>query len=136
MTMETKTVRPTTWHWPFTYYGVELSPLGEDGEHLITAGHPDPRRVIAAFNRYARVVCGLRNLNDDPRADAGDVADIARELKQDWAVLGMECEFYQDHGPYEDCSTCQQIRSDDGWLFWGRDADEDGAFPVTVLRWW
>ena len=124
---------PREWPWPFSYYGVEFSPIGDDGDHLVAKGHPDLRRVLAAFNRYARVDVGLLNLADDSRADAEAVASVAEELKRTWAVQRMTCSDECDEG--EDCTACAQVRNDGGWIFWGRNETEQGAFPVTVLMW-
>lgn len=119
---------PPEWLLAYGYYGVSFCPVGDDGDALVAAGHPDTRRVIAAFNRYARVDLGLDSLYDDRTADA---AGVAEELLRTWAVVSTECGQCDGEA---DCSTCLAARRDDGWIFWGRKETDEGAFPVTVLR--
>ncbi|OZD74869.1 hypothetical protein CH273_25605 [Rhodococcus sp. 05-339-2] len=50
---------PTPADFAFTAYGVSLSELGEDSDSMIALGHVEPRRMLAALNRYWRKFCGL-----------------------------------------------------------------------------
>ena len=65
------------------FYGVPITSVGEDGD-MLAFGHVDPRRALAAFNRYARTVCGLLNLADDRSATTDDMLN---SIRHEWAVF-------------------------------------------------
>lgn len=58
------------------HYGMHVTELGDSGEDWAIAGHPTPRRALAAVLRYLRVDCGL---------DRDDYADLrTARIRQQW----------------------------------------------------
>lgn len=112
-----------------TYYGVQVSWIGDEGD-MIALGHHDPRTVIAALNRCARIEAGLSNLTDDRDAT---YQDMKQRLAADYFIQlvdnCLEC------GGEPDCGACKDIRAAyaDGnwWLHRVASADVSGAFPAT-----
>ncbi|MER7623894.1 hypothetical protein [Streptomyces sp. NPDC126503] len=94
-----------------TYFGIPVAYFGEEG-NMLALGHHTPRRALAAFNRHARVQCGLHNLADDPQADI-----------EDW-IGGIRTEWILFSAPDEP-----------DYLWFGRPVVEGtpGALPVTLL---
>lgn len=112
-----------------TYYGLQVSDIGEDGDLIILGHHHhDPLRVIAALNRHARTHWSLTNLIDKPGAE---VADLACSVYETHAVLRTECD---DPDHEADCVMCREVADADWWIEWNRTAEEPGAFPVTMWR--
>jgi hypothetical protein len=109
------------------HYGVRVAYVGDDGE-MMALGHHEPRRVVAAFNREARVHSWLTNMCDDDRAWYRDVAD---DLRQEYGVLATACEGADQPDHDDDCGECYEIRKSDWYVRWG-EADTPGAFPVTT----
>lgn len=102
-----------------TYYGIPVAPLGEDGDTLLALGHHDPRRVLAAFNRYARTVCGWPNLADDYSAT---LTEWAGRIEHKRAVFRTPDPLSQWEDP--DCT----------WIADWSDPTAPGARPVTLLE--
>jgi hypothetical protein len=99
-----------------TYYGVQVSVIGDQGALLIL-GHPGKLRALAALNAYARRESGLWNLLDIKGPDAADLEGILDCIVPQWAVLMPT--------PYDG----------DLWaLRWVDSAYVDGAFPVTTYE--
>ena len=95
-----------------TYYGLQVSDIGEDGYTLILGHHSDdPLRILAALNRHARQFWGCCNLFDDY---GGRVVDLARTLSETWAIV----EAFDRHG--------------DWYIRWNMQPSDPEAFPVTV----
>ncbi|SES04323.1 hypothetical protein [Streptomyces qinglanensis] len=102
-----------------THYGIQMASLGEDGDRLLALGHHEPKRVLAAFNRYARTVIGWPNIADDFTASA---ADWAGRLEQRWAV-------FRKPDPDDDEWDVPEYAWHADWS----DPDAPGARPVTLL---
>ncbi|WP_399559380.1 hypothetical protein [Streptomyces chartreusis] len=100
-----------------TYFGTPVSHIGEDGD-MLALGHPGIRRAFAAFNRHARVFCGLANLADDSHATAGAWADAISER---WAIFRKP----DPDSEWED--------PDYDWIAQWVEPGTPGARPVTVL---
>ena len=100
-----------------THYGVQVAAIGDDGD-LIALGHHDTRRALAAFNRHARVVWGLLNLQDSRAAIA---ADWAQDIKPRMAVFRK--------------ADPDNLHEDPGciWFADWSDPNSPHARPVTVL---
>lgn len=116
-----------------TFYGIQVSPIAEDGALIVLGHHDDRRRVIAALNRHAREVCGLINLADERGASYDDAEG---GLHRHWAVLVEECDDPDRHGDaaaegYE-CSRCAEIEQGPWWINWAAKETDPGAFPVMV----
>lgn len=82
----TDTAQPTAITDPATeatHYGIPVAHIGEDGD-MLALGHPGIRRAFAAFNRHARVFCGLANLADDQSARLADWSDA---ITEEWAIF-------------------------------------------------
>lgn len=133
------------------HYGQRVTFIGEEGDVLVL-GHPGRRRSIAAANRLARKVMGLRNLADDLGVLVDDV-----EAVEKWAVPGHgeNCDLVAArHRWAADPNSCQHneppviqlgdeikpdqncdcdINGDGEW--WIRYVAEGtpGAFPVTKV---
>lgn len=84
-----------------THYGVPVTHVGEDGD-MLAFGHHDPRRALAAFNRHARVFCGLSGVADDRSATADDMLAL---ITAEWGQFRKprvgdeedpDCEWYLD----------------------------------------
>lgn len=101
------------------HYGVPVREF-RDGDECVRAvvayGHPDPRTVLAAFNRHARTGEWLLG---------GELPDVplAGLLRQRWAVLDPQ----PGEAPIYDGLTVQPIR-------WDASPLDAGSFPVTVLE--
>ncbi|CAL9370045.1 hypothetical protein [Streptomyces sp. enrichment culture] len=100
-----------------THYGVQVCPIGDDGD-LMALGHPGVRRAFAAFNRHARVNWHLPNLADDCRADLEDWID---SVSEHWAVLRLPDESKGEDADWE-------------WVADWADETTPGALAVTVFR--
>jgi hypothetical protein len=112
-----------------TYYGLQVSDIGEDGAVLVLGHHHnDPLRVIAALNQHARTLWTCSNLLDRPGAE---VADLAGALSETYAAALNDCGD-SDHDP--NCFRCREIAEGDWWIEWNRDEGDPGAFPVTMWR--
>jgi hypothetical protein len=101
-----------------THYGIPVCHIGEDG-NMLALGHPGKRKAFAAFNRHARVFCGLPNLADDFSARLADWLD---GVKEEWVVFRKPDPDNEFEDPeYE-------------WYFDQSTADNPNSQPVTVLR--
>jgi hypothetical protein len=100
-----------------THYGIPVAHIGEDGD-MLALGHPGTRRAFAAFNRHARVFCGLANLADDQNAVLADWADVITEK---WVIFRKA-----DPGNCWEDPDCE-------WYFDLATEDAPGAQPVTIL---
>ncbi|MGB7236732.1 MAG: hypothetical protein WBD41_12205 [Rhodococcus sp. (in: high G+C Gram-positive bacteria)] len=71
----------------FTYeaYGVALAELGEDGDSIIALGHIEPRRMLAAMNRYWRKYCGMDYTDVVSDAAFPDRPTMTSQVKHRWA---------------------------------------------------
>ena|SRR5688572_3838242 len=101
------------------HYGVPVREIRDDEGYvhaLVAAGHPNPRRVLAAFNRHARQ-------GEWELADALPAAPLAGQLRQLWAVVDA----VPGEAPIYDGLTVQPIR-------WDASPLDAGSFPVTVLE--
>lgn len=113
-----------------TYYGVPVCFIGEDG--LPTAlGHHEPRRFLAAVNRYAREVLGWSDYrHGNVRLT---VADLLADVRREWMMQTDHCNSDHDYlDPGEDCAECEEIKSYK-WYITSARQDAIDAFPVTVL---
>jgi hypothetical protein len=99
-----------------TNYGIRMAPIGEDGD-MIALGHHDPRKALAAFNRYARIICGLSNIADDSRALA---QDWLKGIDQRWALFTV---------------PDPEQGQDPDWTWYSTwcSPETPGALPVTIL---
>jgi hypothetical protein len=112
-----------------TYYGVPISAIGEDGD-LITLGHHDKRRALAALNRYAKSVYGFLDLYDGLHPSRPMVDDIAEM----WATLKQECDQMGDDGHDESkCGECIELANSSWWIECGT-KQVSGSFPVMYWR--
>jgi hypothetical protein len=98
-----------------THFGIPVVYFGEDGD-MLALGHHTPRRALAAFNRHARSI-GLRNVADDPQAEA---EDWLNEITQTWLVFSRP---NPDEGDDPDFI----------WYAVPASADTPHAVPVTLL---
>lgn len=116
----------------FTYYGVHFDPIGEEGTPLLAVGHIDPKRMVAAANRYFRIDVGEWRGLDSYRCH-GPWID---EVQHKHAVRFTECENAGDPEYHEaDCGECAEMRRPHGWYVrWDTDPATPGAFPVTLLH--
>jgi hypothetical protein len=117
--------------WASEHYGVVVVDLsdpddGYRGGFLALGHHQDTRRVVAAWNAFARSVCGWESMLDTP-AEWDDYTEIRDEVGQRWAVLAPAAD--DEIG----CSDYLLARFDfrGGTLT----AATPGAFPVTVWGW-
>ena len=101
-----------------THYGIPVCHLGEDGD-MLALGHPGKRKAFAAFNRHARVFCGLANLADDFGAHITDWLDTVEEK---WVVFRKP----DPDNEFED--------PDYEWYLDESTPDDPNARPVTILR--
>lgn len=113
-----------------TYYGVPVCFIGEDG--MPTAlGHHDPRRFLAAINRYAREVLGWLDYRHG--APHLTVADLLADVRREWMRQTDHCNSDHNHlDPGENCMECEEIKSCK-WYITSARQDAADAFPVTVL---
>lgn len=101
-----------------THYGIPVCHIGEDG-NMLALGHPGKRKAFAAFNRHARVFCGLPNLADDFSARLADWKD---SVEEQWVVFRRPDPDSEFEDPeYE-------------WYFDAASADDPNSQPVTILR--
>ncbi|RSS59841.1 hypothetical protein [Streptomyces sp. WAC01280] len=98
-----------------TYFGIPVVYFGEDGD-MLALGHHTPRRALAAFNRHARSI-GLRNVADDPQAEAEDWLDA---ISQTWLVFTRPNPAEGDDPDYV-------------WYAVPATAETPNAMPVTLL---
>jgi len=99
-----------------THYGIPVCHIGEDGD-MLALGHPGIRRAFAAFNRHARVFCGLANLADD-RGSA--LADWSDAISEEWVIFRKPDPAQDEDPDYE-------------WIFDRVAEGTPGAQPVTIL---
>ncbi len=113
-----------------TYYGVPVCFIGEDG--LPTAlGHHEPRRFLAAVNRYAREVLGWMDYRHG--APHLTVADLLADVRRDWMIVTDHCNTDHSHlDPGEDCGECEEIKSHKWYITTARE-DHSASFPVMLL---
>lgn len=84
-----------------SHYGIPVTHVGEDGD-MLALGHHHPRRALAAFNRHARVFCGLANVADDRSAEADDMLNLITagwgQFRKPYAgdAEDPDCEWYLD----------------------------------------
>lgn len=124
----------TEHHFPWMFYRVPMTGIGEDCDWVLGLGHVEPKRFVAAArNAYAE--CGDELEDVYPTA-----AKALAEVQHRWAIRRPECTWDGD-------GTCPQ-HEDTGCLdheaiaefAWWIDFDEGiteatpGAFPVTVLE--
>jgi hypothetical protein len=110
---------PTAADMEAVHYGIPVCHVGEDGD-LLALGHHDARKVLAAFNRHARVCAGLLNLADDRSTT---VADLLPSLRQRWALFRPPDAASEWDDP--DCPW---------YCDWVDEPNEAGSVPVTILR--
>ena len=134
-----------------THYGQRVTYIGEDGDVLVL-GHPGRRRSIAAANRMARKVAGVRNLADDIGVFVGDIGTVEK-----WALPGHSeaCPLVKASDAWQmDPEACKHTepphvepgdeikpnhycgcekRGNDEWWIRYVSADTPGAFPVTEV---
>lgn len=114
----TKHFTPTAKHMEDSHYGIAVCHLGEDGD-MLALGHHEPRKVLAAFNRHARVFLGLTNLFDDRSVKA---ADVLEDISAKWAVFGPPDPERGEEPSYP------------WYADWSGTAETPGAMPVMILR--
>ncbi|GIM88797.1 hypothetical protein [Paractinoplanes toevensis] len=112
-----------------TYFGLQVSDVGEDGSVIILGHHHnEPRRIVAALNRHAREFWGLANLVDDQNPGPGELAD---SLAETYAVArcGAACRDDQ-------CGNCERVRAGqrEWWITWDVAPGTPHSFPATVWR--
>lgn len=100
-----------------THYGIPVTHIGEDGD-MLAFGHHEPRRALAAFNRHARVFCGLANVVDDRRAIT---ADLLNDISQGW-------------GQFRKPDPAEGEDPDWEWVMDQCAATDENATPYTRLR--
>lgn len=122
-----------------THFGVSITFVGDDGDRVFMLGHVEPRRALAALNRYTRKDLGWTLAREG-------FIDSARSVMEDfehrWAVLKTHCNDYPNcpnKVPYRGeqvCGYCREIEDAGWWVYWGEDvtAETLGAFPATVLE--
>lgn len=120
----------------FTYYGVMMQPLGDDGDIVLIFGHHDIRRAVAALNRYCREDLGLLGMFDDLSTT---YEEATRDLEFRWAKLITSCSDSVELGHVaEECNECIEIHDtiEDGgwWVQYDYTEDEPGVFPVMIWR--
>lgn len=105
----------------YTAYGVSLCQIGEDGDHMIALGHVEPRRMVAALNRYWRKHVGLdyADIRPDPSAPMFD------EISHKWAEFTSSANTDVDEYP---------------WFCWAAPAPADPRYlsrtePTPITRW-
>ena len=100
-----------------TNYGIRMAPIGDEGD-MLALGHHDPRKALAAFNRYTRTVVGLLNLADDRSARA---QDWLKDIEQRWALF---------------TTPDPEQGQDPDWTWYSTwvKPGTPGALPVTILR--
>lgn len=113
------------------FYGVHVCCIGEDG-NMVALGHHEPKRVIAALNRYSREEIGLLNICDSSWVSYTECAEF---LEWKHAVIVNECD---DHDPQDDslfdgCHRCLGLASDEWHMRWSGEPSE-ASFPVTMWR--
>jgi hypothetical protein len=99
-----------------TNYGIHMAPIGEDGD-MLALGHHGKRKALAAFNRYARIICGWPNIADDFGALAKPWFD---RIDERWALFATPD---PEQGEDPDCA----------WYSTWCSPETPGALPVTVL---
>jgi hypothetical protein len=99
-----------------THYGIPVCHIGEDGD-MVALGHHEPCRALDAFNRHARVFCGLANVVDDRGTTADDMLAL---ISPAWG------QFRKPHGDGED-PDCE-------WYVDPCNADAPNATPYMRLR--
>jgi hypothetical protein len=112
-----------------TYYGIQVSDIGEDGD-VVILGHHDKRLALAALNRHARTFWGLTNLYDGEAvlSPAGD------NLRECWAVLMTKCKDADSPDHVGRCHRCEDIAGASWWIKYNAKETDLGAFPVMVWR--
>lgn len=105
----------------YTAYGVSLCQIGEDGDNMIALGHVEPRRMVAALNRYWRKHVGLdyADIRPDPSAPMFD------EISHKWAEFTSSANTDVDEYP---------------WFCWPAPAPTDPRYlsrtePTPITRW-
>ena len=105
----------------FSAYGVSLCQIGEDGDNMIALGHVEPRRMVAALNRYWRTHVGLDH--EDIRPDP--TALMYGEISHGWA---------------EFTSSAAGAIDDYPWFCWSAPSPSDPRYlsrtePTAITRW-
>lgn len=117
------------------HFGIKVSCFGEDGD-LVALGHHDPRRALAAFNRYTKSLIGLPDLLDGTamRSPEGWKAAAAR-VKPAWAYMIGNCDAggEPDHDEGE-CPECEEIQQFGWYMTITHETNQGlpGTFPVTL----
>lgn len=112
-----------------TRYGVRVSAIGEDGD-MVILGHVEPRRALAAFNSYCRVVIGLTDIYDGL---VGTPVPMAlKAISHGWASLVTACDEAGEEDHEEDCYQCIEISESLWWMEIG-EKERPNAFPVTYF---
>lgn len=119
-------------------YGVNLDWIGEDGE-MVAHGHVEPRRFVAAANRWSRESAGFGLLGDSSSwmRSTWTYAEFLQSVSHRWAVRLAKCACPADKVAYEGCDEHDlEPEPDEWWLRCdGVTADTPGAFPVTLGQW-
>jgi hypothetical protein len=126
-----------------THYGVPITFIGDDGDRVIALGHHQPRRALAALNRYTRIDLGWTLANEQHSS----AAELLAGFEHRWATIKTHCDRHPGCGgtalvtepggfKYPACYDCLNIAASDWWLDWSdsNSADTPGAFPVTFLE--
>lgn len=134
--------------WFETYYGVQISCIGDAGD-MVMLGHIPPRRAIAVVRAYLRRLLGVQaevddqlgsRLGRDPadrkRAADRGIADVHAPGVHRWAVLLRCCTRWPVcRNTGEHCgepASCEEIASYPWWISTDDvDADTPDAFPIT-----
>lgn len=118
----------------YTFNGIQVAAIGEDGDFYVALGHHDPHDTLAAFNAYSRWLIG----EELPEVESNDLVNWTRALsrvKPDWATLRTACDQADEDDHEPDCSECERITEHEWFLETGLLAPEnpDGTvFPVMV----
>lgn len=113
------------------HYGVWVSCIGEEGD-MVALGHHEPKRTLAALNRYSREECGLDSITDErwPTYRA-----VLGHLEWRHARLVHHCDGVNDDPEHDNdtCGRCREIRDSAWWLDYSNPATPD-SFPITLWR--
>lgn len=107
-----------------TFYGIQVSTIGEDG-NLIALGHHDERRVLAAFLTYHRKVIG----EPIPLYHNGHTLNV----EQMWGELLGRCGDCPDPILLGVCDRCDHAARGLWFMTW-HDKPQPGTFPITMLE--
>ncbi|MDQ0376538.1 hypothetical protein [Amycolatopsis thermophila] len=115
------------------HYGVWVCFVGDDGD-LVALGHHEPKRVLAAFNRYCRIELSMRNVADDRDVSYKEAAEILR-WRHGRLITACESPDHDDEIRMgHSCHQCALLGGGgEWWLDWSNPEHPD-AFPITMWQ--